>query len=165
VAADPPPPPTTPLPTCVALTAGGVSLVLDLSGGRLPSVLHWGADLPVLTDEDALALVEAAAPVPTSSAVDVPLPVALLPEHWTGWTGRPGLSGSRAGMGWSPRFRVTDADLDGTPLALTPGTTNPAALVALPNASITVPSANPASVPSRCRARHTSTPPSSHDTA
>jgi alpha-galactosidase len=111
-------------PTCVALSAAGVSLVLDLSGGRLPSVLHWGAELPPLTDEDALALVEAVAPVAAPSAIDDPLPVALLPEHWTGWTGRPGLSGSRSGAGWSPKFTVTAAQLDDAPVALEPGTTS-----------------------------------------
>ncbi|GAA3562343.1 alpha-galactosidase [Microlunatus spumicola] len=112
------------LPTCVALTAGGVSLVLDLGGGRLPTVLHWGAELPALTDEDARALADAAGPVPAPSSVDHPLPVALLPEHWTGWTGRPGLSGSRGGVAWSPRFTVVDAELDGTSIDLGPGTTS-----------------------------------------
>ena len=136
--ADPLAPPTTPLPTVVALAAAGVGLVLDLSDGRLPSVLHWGAALGTLTDDDALALVEAAAPVPAPNAVDAPLPVALLPEHWTGWTGRPGLSGSRAGVGWSPRFRLTDADLDGTPLTLTPGTRSAGA------ATLTVHATDPA---------------------
>ena len=121
--------PLPPSPTCVALSAAGVSLVLDLSDGRLPVVLHWGAALPPLTDADAVALAEATAPSPTNSAVDHPLRVSLLPEHWTGWSGRPGLSGSRAGAGWSPRFVVSSASVDGTPLAA--GTTNggPATLV------------------------------------
>ena len=57
------PSPLTSPSTSVFLTAAGVSLVLDLSDGRLPSVLHWGAALPAPTDADALALVEAAAPV------------------------------------------------------------------------------------------------------
>ncbi|SDU95720.1 alpha-galactosidase [Microlunatus sagamiharensis] len=108
----------TPLPpTCIALGAAGVSLVLDLAGDRLPSVLHWGAQLPPLTDDDALALSEAVAAVPAPSSVDAPVRIALLPEHWTGWTGRPGLSGSRAGAGWSPKFVVTGATLDGAAVA------------------------------------------------
>ena len=110
--------PTTPAPgagtTVVALRAAGVALVLDLGGDHLPSVLHWGADLGELTADDAVALAEAGAPVPSNSAVDRPRPVALLPESWTGWTGRPGLSGSRAGAAWSPRFSVTEVRLDGT---------------------------------------------------
>jgi len=112
-----------PVPACVALSAAGVSLVLDLSQGRLPSVLHWGAVLPPLSDGDAAALVEAGAPVPTSSAVDQPTRVSLLPEQWTGWVGRPGLSGSRSGAAWSPRFRVSAATLDGVPVTLQPGVT------------------------------------------
>ncbi|MGI3784993.1 MAG: hypothetical protein ACRYG2_29900, partial [Janthinobacterium lividum] len=62
-----------PSPTCVGLSAAGVSLVLDLSSGRLPSVLHWGAELPRLTDDDALALTEAVAPVAAPSAIDDPV--------------------------------------------------------------------------------------------
>ena len=111
-------------PTCVALTAAGVSLVLDLGGGRLPRVLHWGAELPALGDGDAVALAESVAPVLAPSSIDEPSLVSLLPEHWTGWTGRPGLSGSRSGTAWSPRFTVTSAELDGTPVALTPGSTS-----------------------------------------
>ena len=113
-----------PSPSCVALSAAGVGLVLDLGLGRLPSVLHWGAALPALTEQDALALAEASAPVPTASAVDEPSRVALLPEPWTGWTGRPGLSGSRAGAAWSPRFSVSSATLDDAAVPLEPGVTN-----------------------------------------
>jgi alpha-galactosidase len=118
--------PVPPSPTCVSLTAAGVSLVLDLSEGRLPNVLHWGAELPPLTEDDALALAEASAPVNAPNAVDEPRRVALLPEHWTGWTGRPGLSGSRAGAAWSPRFTVSALTLDGAAVPLTPGVTNAA---------------------------------------
>ena len=35
----------------IHLRAGGVSLVLDSSDGRLPAVLHWGADLGELDAE------------------------------------------------------------------------------------------------------------------
>ena len=34
------------------LRADGVSLVLDLSGGTLPRVVHWGADLGPLSPAD-----------------------------------------------------------------------------------------------------------------
>ena len=117
-------PVTPPSLTCISLSAAGVSLALDLSGGRLPSVLHWGAELPTLTDDDALALAESSAPVSAPNAVDEPLRVALLPEHWTGWVGRPGLSGSRSGQAWSPRFTVDAVTLDGTRIPLGPGVTN-----------------------------------------
>ncbi|SEQ63630.1 alpha-galactosidase [Microlunatus flavus] len=116
--------PSTDGPTCIALGAAGVSLVLDLSDGRLPTVVHWGAELGALDAGEAAALVEAVAPVPTNSAPDHPLAVALLPEHWTGWTGRPGLSGSRGGAAWSPRFTVGRVSVDGADVPLGPGLTD-----------------------------------------
>ena len=29
----------------IALRSEGVSLLLDISGGQLPAIVHWGADL------------------------------------------------------------------------------------------------------------------------
>ncbi|MGI8457177.1 MAG: alpha-galactosidase [Propionibacteriaceae bacterium] len=99
----------------IHLHAEGVSLLLDVTGGRLPAVLHWGADLGSLDVEDAHALeANAVAPVGPNMP-DVPMRVALLPEHRTGWVGRPGLSGSRGGRDWSPHFIVTSVLLDGEP--------------------------------------------------
>jgi alpha-galactosidase len=103
--------------TTVALTAGGVTVLLDVTGGRLPAILHWGAALPGLDDREASALVVALEPVVGSNtAVTVPR-VSVLPEHHTGWTGRPGLRGSFAGHTWSPAFTVEDVTLDGQPVA------------------------------------------------
>ncbi len=69
-------------------------------------MVHWGADLGRSTaggrDQDRrLSGIDAIA----ANVVDEPVRVALLPEHWTGWVGRPGISGARAGQGWSPKFR------------------------------------------------------------
>lgn len=47
--------------------------------------------------------------------VDKPVRVAIQPEQWTGWMGRPGLRGSRLGQAWSPQFKVYDITVDGTP--------------------------------------------------
>ena len=41
--------------------------------------------------------------------------VALLPEHWTGWVGRPGISGSRSGAAWSPKFTTVAVRIAGQP--------------------------------------------------
>ncbi len=100
----------------LALTAGGVSVVLDATGGRLPSIVHWGASLPNMDAEQAAALVDAAVPVVGSNNPDLPPRVAVLPEHHTGWTGRPGLAGSRLGRQWSPAFRLTAVVVDGAPV-------------------------------------------------
>lgn len=104
-------------PTTVIFRSAGTALVLDVSEGELPRVLHWGSDPGGTLDEAdinamRLGIVEPIAP----NAVDVPVPVALLPQEWAGWSGRPGLSGSRAGVGWAPRFEVTDISLDGSPV-------------------------------------------------
>ena len=37
----------------IALRFEGVSLVLDISGGQLPAIVHWGADLGPLEPADA----------------------------------------------------------------------------------------------------------------
>ena len=33
------------LDVCVSLRTEGVSILVDLTGGRLPALVHWGADL------------------------------------------------------------------------------------------------------------------------
>ena len=99
--------------TVVHLRADRVSLVLDLTEGHLPAVLHWGADLEDLTAETAAALITSSLRPLASNTVDSPMRLALLPEHRTGWVGRPGLSGSRMGRDWSPEFVVTWVALDG----------------------------------------------------
>ena len=92
----------------VHLRAAGVSLVLVARDGALPSVLHWGHDLGDLTAEELAALVVAGTPGTVPNDLDDPTPYgALLPEHSSGWNGRPGLTGSRSGRGWSPRFALT----------------------------------------------------------
>ena len=97
----------------IALRAGGVSLLLDITAAQLPEVLHWGADLGELGADDLVALRRAQAIPVLNNSVDEPLRVAIIPEHRTGWLGRPGLSGSRAGRDWSPFFKVTELELDG----------------------------------------------------
>ncbi|MFE3452510.1 alpha-galactosidase [Nonomuraea sp. NPDC059194] len=97
----------------VQLTAGGVSIVIDLPQSRLPAIVHWGAVLPELDAAGAAGLIAASVPVAASNTPDVPPRPAIIPEHHSGWTGRPGLSGSFGGRLWSPRFRTVRADLDG----------------------------------------------------
>ena len=48
-----------------------------------------------------------------ANIVDEPVRVGLLPEHHTGWVGRPGISGSRGGQDWSPLFTTTALSVDG----------------------------------------------------
>jgi alpha-galactosidase len=101
----------------VALRAEGVSVLLDVPAGRLPAIVYWGPDLGEQSAEDfATATLGLQAPR-ANNAVDEPSPLSVLPEHWTGWTGRPGLSGSRAGRAWSPKFGSTRVRVDGAEVA------------------------------------------------
>jgi len=91
----------------VHLRAAGVSLVLDVRG-RLPAVVHWGHDLGDLDADDLAALATVGVPSTVPNDLDDAAPFcALLPEHSSGWNGRPGLRGSRSGRGWSPQFVLT----------------------------------------------------------
>ena len=86
--------------------AAGTSLVLDLSGGGLPRVPHWGADLGELTPARLAALVRADAAQKVSSTPDEPVPLSVLPQQSAGWPGTPGLSGHRETGGAAPAFTV-----------------------------------------------------------
>jgi alpha-galactosidase len=97
----------------ITLRSDGVSLVLDLSAGQLPAIVHWGPDLGALELADAQALIVSNIDPGGPNIVDEPIRLAILPEHWTGWVGRPGLSGSRAGRAWSPKFTATGVRVDG----------------------------------------------------
>jgi alpha-galactosidase len=100
--------------TYLSLTESDVTVVLDVTGGRLPALAHWGAGLGPLSAVDATALADAGVEPTGPNMVDDPVRLSLLPEHWTGWVGRPGLSGSRRGAGWSPKFTTTALRVDGT---------------------------------------------------
>jgi alpha-galactosidase len=90
------------------LRAAGVSLLLDLSGGTLPRVTHWGADLGPLGPDELAAVKLARRPQPIGYSVDGPVDVAVLPEQSAGWLGTPGLVGNRGGADFSTAFRVTE---------------------------------------------------------
>ena len=105
-----------PMDAFIALRAAGVGLLLDISAGQLPAVLHWGADLGEVGPSDWEALRRAQQMPVMNNGVDVPLRLALVPEGRAGWMGRPGLSGSRGGRDWSPRFEVVELEVDGQPV-------------------------------------------------
>jgi alpha-galactosidase len=93
------------------LRADTVSVVIDARA--LPSVVHWGAPLGELSEQDLLALADdAVSPVP-HNAPDVPVPISLLPSARAGYPGRPGLRGHRAGVDWLPDLALTSVDQAG----------------------------------------------------
>ena len=84
------------------LDAPGVSVVVDLTAA-VPAIAHWGAELGDDADLDALAA-SLERPI-VHGALDVLAPLTLVPEHASGFPGRPGLSGRRGGgRDWAPRF-------------------------------------------------------------
>ncbi|MGK5496486.1 alpha-galactosidase [Streptomyces sp. URMC 125] len=98
-------------PEVTYLRAGGVGLVLDLTGGTLPRVLHWGCDLGDLDPARLRDLRLARRPQPIGFSVDAPVEVAVLPEQSAGWLGTPGLVGNRGGRDFSTAFAVREAHL------------------------------------------------------
>src|SRR5215207_8323316 len=78
------------------------------AGGR-----PLGARVEDLSAADAAVLVRAGI-VPTApNGFDDPMRLAVLPEHWSGWGRPPGVSGSRSGVAWSPKFTTTALRVDG----------------------------------------------------
>jgi alpha-galactosidase len=97
----------------VAMSAAGVTVLVDGTGPGLPEVAYWGPELPGLDAAQAGALLRAAEPVLGSNSLDLPTRGAVLPSHAAGWTGRPGLSGSAAGIAWSPAFTIKNMEAYG----------------------------------------------------
>src|SRR5699024_10953852 len=111
------------------LRAAGVSVVLDVTEGRLPAIAHWGADLGALGPAGLDAACETAVDAVTQNAVDVPVRLGILPQQSDGWIGRPGLSGSRPdGSGWVTRLVTRGIELDGQALTAAHAETGPAAV-------------------------------------
>src|SRR5580765_5353386 len=98
------------------MSSAGVTVLVDAPGGQAPAILHWGAELPGLTCEVADSLRAARVTLVGTNGTNEPTRVTVLPEHHGGWAGRPGLSGSRDGAGWTPTFTVTAIELDGQPV-------------------------------------------------
>ena len=119
----------------VHLVANGVSILLDVTDRRLPWIAHWGAELGELRAEDAGRITQANIAPVVPNSVDLPVRIALLPEHFTGWTGRPGLSGSRNGTSWSPKFVVERLEIAS---AVTPDVDESGGLVLVSTGAATV---------------------------
>ena len=70
------------------LCTAGTSLVLDLEGGTLPRVLHWGPELTDLRPDEVAQLRLATRSIPRNAQLDEPAQVAVLAEQSAGWLGR-----------------------------------------------------------------------------
>jgi alpha-galactosidase len=87
----------------IHLVNSHTSVIVDLGDGA-PALRHWGARL---ADDVDLATFDAMTARPVAhGSLDVDPTISLVPEHGSGFAGRPGLAGHRpGGQGWSPRFR------------------------------------------------------------
>src|SRR6187431_3122361 len=94
----------------IHLTASGVSLVLDVGGGRLPRVVHWGAALGDLDEAGLAAVARATAEPLVGGEFDQRHALSVLPEHSWGWMHTPGVAGSRGGRDHSTLFSATSAE-------------------------------------------------------
>ncbi|HEY7625449.1 MAG TPA: alpha-galactosidase, partial [Ilumatobacteraceae bacterium] len=85
-------------------------VVVDVSAGP-PTIVYWGS--PLGTEGAEL---EPARPLVTGSP-DVVAPLAVVPEHASGFAGHPGLLGHRPdGRDWAPRFATISHRRDGNAL-------------------------------------------------
>ena len=101
--------------TRICLRTEGVALVLVTEDGALPWVLHWGADGGPLSEEEAAALIEGDRWIAAPNGPDHGLILGLVPEARFGWSGTPGLVGSRGGADWSPDWHLASVTVDGAP--------------------------------------------------
>lgn len=96
-------------PSQVHFRAAGVSLVVSLTDGRLPRIIHWGADLGELTENELADLEVSSLEPRVVGEFDSRHAVSVLAEPTWGWLGTPGLSGSREGRDHSTRFELQSA--------------------------------------------------------
>lgn len=97
----------------VHLRRGGTSVVIDLDGAPLPTIVHWGQDLGDAGQAELRSLAIAARPQRVSGGIDAPVRASVLPLESQGWQHEPGLVGSRhGGVDFTPAFRVTDVAAD-----------------------------------------------------
>lgn len=94
------------------LRADTVSLVIDARA--LPSVVHWGAPLGELSEDELRTLANGVVSPVSMNAPGVPVPIGLLPSARDGYPGRPGLRGHRSGTDWLPALTLTAVKQFGT---------------------------------------------------
>ena len=86
----------------VHLRSAETSVVLEVTDGRMPTMVYWGVRLE---DADIPGVVETAVRPLPQATLDVEAPLGLVTELGDGFPGSPGLSGHRGGgEGYGPSF-------------------------------------------------------------
>ena len=114
----------TALPHTLQLRRGGTSVVLYLAENTGIQVVYWGPDPGPMTSSDRAEFALASMPATYSSDSDISPSLSLVPQQSEGWTGTPGLVGSREGKRQFSRFETTsvstqDNGTDGSPSSVT----------------------------------------------
>lgn len=68
----------------VHLNSGDVSVLIDLGGQQLPSIVHWGATLGKLTSQQAITLATTNTNHVTSNNQDLPVRTDILGSQHAG---------------------------------------------------------------------------------
>ncbi len=89
----------------VSFTAGGMTLVIDCSIGRRPSLLYWGAEL---SDVNPAVLKLMATRQRARGSATVEIESSLLNELGAGLSGLSGFLAHRNGTAWASQFRVKE---------------------------------------------------------
>ena len=90
--------------TWTVLRRDGVALILAHAATGLPSVLHWGADLGPLSEDDLADFDRATSRQTAPATLDAAWRLPLVPQDSDGWSGRPGLLATREGRPVFPRW-------------------------------------------------------------
>jgi alpha-galactosidase len=101
------------------LRAAGCALVVAHGTSGLPEVLHWGRDPGELTPADLAELRFGLIRQVSSSALDAPWPLTILPTEPEGWEGRPALTGQVSRQPVLPRWTLTDVATTATRIVVT----------------------------------------------
>lgn len=91
----------------IHLRGRGADVLIDESFGA-PVIAYWGAPLGEVDGDSVVAAL--ARPI-VHGGLDVTAPISVVPEHGSGFVGRPGLMGHRnGGRAWAPRFLSAGVD-------------------------------------------------------
>ena len=88
-----------PVNTFVLLRTEGVTAVIDLTDGRLPSIPYWGADLGELSESEVAAIARSSEFPTAANIVDDPVRSPCSPSTGpAGWAARPERLTRRPGL-------------------------------------------------------------------
>ena len=101
-----------PQPENYHLTCGGTSVVAHVPVLGSPRVLYWGPSLGEISEGQLESFAAAQVPYTYGSTSDTAPALSLCPQQSEGWSGTPGLVGSRGGIALFPLFETLSATAD-----------------------------------------------------